>query len=188
MAITLEKKKPISLAKEKPGMQHIIAGLGWDEATLNGVPVDCDVSVFLLGANGKLVSDEHFIFYNNLKSPDGAVAHTGDSRDGDGEGDDESINIDLSKIDSRVEYLYFAITIHESGDRGHHFGNVENSFIKIRNAADNSVLCQYELKESFDGQDSLIIASISRNGGVWNVEALGQAFSGGLATLIELYQ
>lgn len=188
MAITLEKKKPISLVKEKPGMQHIVAGLGWDEATINGVPVDCDVSVFLLGAHGKLVSDEHFVFYNNLKSPDGAVVHTGDSRDGDGDGDDESIKINLSMIDANVEYLYFAITIHESEARGHHFGNVENSFIKIRNGADNAILCEYQLKESFEGQDSLIIASITRNSGAWNVEALGQPFSGGLATLIELYQ
>ncbi len=188
MAITLEKKKPISLAKENPGMQNIIAGLGWDEATINGVPVDCDVSVFLLGTNGKLVSDEHFVFYNNLNSPDGSVVHTGDNRDGDGDGDDESIKIDLSKIDNRVEFLYFAITIHESESRGHHFGNVENSFINIRNAVDNSILCQYQLNESFNGQDSLIIASISRNDGAWNVEALGQAFSGGLATLLELYQ
>lgn len=188
MAITLEKKKPISLVKEKPGLNNIVAGLGWDEATIKGVPVDCDVSVFLLGTNGKLVSEEHFIFYNNLSSPDGSVIHTGDNRDGDGDGDDESIKIDLAKIDARVEFLYFAITIHESESRGHHFGNVENSFINIRNGADNSILCQFQLKESFDGQDSLLIASISRNNGNWNVEALGQAFSGGLSTLIELYQ
>lgn len=188
MAITLEKKKPISLIKEKPELKNIVAGLGWDGATINGVPVDCDVSVFLLGTNGKLVSEEHFIFYNNLSSPDGSVVHTGDNRDGDGDGDDESIKIDLAKIDTRVEFLYFAITIHESESRGHHFGNVENSFIKIRNGTDNSILCQYQLKESFDGQDSLLIASISRNNGIWNVEALGQAFSGGLSTLIDLYQ
>lgn len=188
MAITLVKKNPISLVKEKPGLQNIVAGLGWDEATINGKPVDCDVSVFLLGANGKLVSDEHFVFYNNLSSPDGSVTHTGDNRDGDGDGDDESIKIDLSKIDSSVEFLYFSITIHESEERGHHFGNVENSYINIRNASDNSILCQYKLSESFDGQDSLIIASISRNNGNWNIEALGQAFAGGLNTLIELYQ
>src|ERR1700754_2169693 len=102
MAIILEKKKPISLVKEKPGMEHIAAGLGWDEAIINNVPVDCDVSVFLLGANGKLVSDEHFVFYNNLKSPDGAVVHTGDNLTGAGDGDDEQIKIDLSKIDSKV--------------------------------------------------------------------------------------
>ena len=188
MAISLEKKKPISLVKEKPGINNILAGLGWDSSTINGYPVDCDVSVFLLGANGKLVSDEYFVFYNNLSSPDGAVVHTGDNRDGAGDGDDESIKIDLSKIDSRVEFLYFAITIHESETRGHHFGNVENSFINIRNTADSSILCSFQLKESFKNQDSLLIASISRNGGAWNVEALGQAFSGGLAALIELYQ
>lgn len=188
MSISLEKKKPISLVKEKPGLQNIIAGLGWDEAVINGKPVDCDVSVFLLGANGKLVSDEHFVFYNNLSSPDSSVIHTGDSMDGDGDGDDESIKIDLSKIDNRVEFLYFAITIHESEERGHHFGNVANSYINIRNTTDNTILCQYKLNESFDGQDSLIIASISRNGGNWTVEALGQPFSGGLGTLIELYQ
>jgi len=188
MAIVLEKKKPIDINKIRPGIQKLIAGLGWDQATINGVAVDCDVSVFLLGTNGKLVSDEHFVFYNNLSSPEGYVVHTGDNRDGDGDGDDESINIDLSKMDSRVEFLYFAITIHESEARGHHFGNVENSFINLRNAADNSILCSFKLSESFDGQDSIIIASISRNGGNWNVEALGQAFSGGLNTLIDLYQ
>lgn len=188
MAITLEKKKPISLEKVKPGLSKIITGLGWDEAVINGYPVDCDVSVFLLGTNGKLVSDEHFVFYNNLTSPDGSVVHSGDNRDGDGDGDDESVSIDLSKIDSKVEFLYFALTIDKSEERGHHFGNVKNSFINIRNGADSSILCQYKLDENFDGQDSVIIASISRNNGEWNVEALGQPFSGGLATLIELYQ
>lgn len=188
MAITLEKKKPISLAKEKPGLRHIVAGLGWDEATINGKKVDCDVSVFMLGSNGKLPEDEFFIFYNNLKSPDGSVVHLGDSRGGEGDGDDESVNIDLGKIDDRVEFLYFAVTIHEAEERGHHFGNVQNSYINIRNADDNSILCNFKLNESFEGQDSLIIATISRNSGTWNVEALGQAFSGGLATLVELYQ
>ncbi len=188
MAITLEKKKPISLVKEKPGLQHIIAGLGWDEATINGSKVDCDVSVFMLGANGKLPQDDYFIFYNNLSSPDGAVKHLGDSRGGEGDGDDESVSIDLGRLHSDVEFLYFAVTIHESETRGHHFGNVSNSYIKIRNGADNTVLCQYQLQESFNGQDSLLIAAVSRNGGNWQAEALGQAFAGGLGTLIELYQ
>lgn len=188
MAISLEKKKPISLAKEKPGIQKIVAGLGWDEATINGYKVDCDVSVFMLGQNGKIPEDEFFIFYNNLASPDGAVTHLGDSRGGEGVGDDESVLIDLLKIDRRVEFLYFAVTIHESEKRGHHFGHVENSYINIRNGSDNSILCQYRLKEAFEGQSSFIIASLSRNGGLWNVEAVGQAFAGGLATLVELYQ
>jgi tellurium resistance protein TerD len=188
MAIVLEKRKPISLIKEKPGLQRVVAGLGWDQATINGHKVDCDVAVFMLGANGKLPQDDFFIFYNNLNSPDGAVNHLGDSRGGEADGDDESINIDLSRLDSRIEFLYFAVTINESKTRGHNFGNVENSYINIRNASDNSILCQYQLKESFSNQDSLLIAYISRSGGAWNVEAIGQAFEGGLETLIEMYQ
>lgn len=188
MPIQLEKKKSISLIKEEPGLQHIVVGLGWDEAETNGYKVDCDISLFMLAADGKLPEDEFFIFYNNLKSPDGAVTHLGDSRAGEGDGDDESISVDLSRIDTRIAFLYFAVTIHESETRGHHFGNVENSYINIRNAADNSILCQYQLKETFDGHDSMVFASISRNGGDWSIEALGQAFSGGLGTLVNLYQ
>jgi tellurium resistance protein TerD len=188
MAIQLEKKKPISIIKEKPGLNNIIAGLGWDPSNVNGHSVDLDLSLFMLGANGKLVADEYFIFYNNATSPDGSTNYPGDSRGGEGDGDDEVINIDLSKIDARVEFLYFAVTIDQCEERGHNFGHVQNSYINIRNAADNSILCQYELKESFTNEDSIIIATISRNGGAWNVEALGQAFSGGLSTLIDLYQ
>jgi tellurium resistance protein TerD len=188
MAIQLEKKKPISIIKEKPGLNNIIAGLGWDPATVNGHSVDLDLSLFMLGADGKLVADEYFIFYNNATSPDGSTHYPGDSRGGEGEGDDEVINIDLSKINPQVEFLYFAVTIDQCEERGHNFGHVKNSYINIRNTADNSILCQYQLQENFTTEDSLIIASISRNGGVWDVEALGQAFSGGLNTLIELYQ
>jgi len=188
MAIQLEKRKPISIIKEKPGLNHIIAGLGWDPATVNGYSVDLDLSLFMLGADGKLVADEYFIFYNNATSPDGSTHYPGDSRGGEGEGDDEVINIDLSKINAQVEFLYFAVTIDQCEERGHNFGHVQNSYINIRNAADNSILCQYKLQENFTAEDSLIIASISRNGGSWDVEALGQAFSGGLNTLVELYQ
>ncbi|SEB20704.1 TerD family protein [Pedobacter hartonius] len=188
MAIQLEKRKPISIIKEKPGLNNIIAGLGWDPATVNGHSVDLDLSLFMLGADGKLVEDEYFIFYNNATSPDGSTHYPGDSRGGEGEGDDEVINIELSKINPKVEFLYFAVTIDQCEERVHNFGHVQNSYINIRNAADNSVLCQYKLQENFTNEDSLIIASISRNGGAWDVEALGQAFSGGLNTLVELYQ
>ncbi|WP_442591219.1 TerD family protein [Pedobacter sp. AW31-3R] len=188
MAIPLEKRKPISITKEQPGLNRIVAGLGWDPATVNGHSVDLDLSLFMLGADGKLVADEYFIFYNNPASPDGSANYAGDSRGGEGDGDDEVVNIDLSRIDPKVEFLYFAVTIDQCEERGHHFGHVQHSYINIRNAADNSVLCQYKLQEHFTIEDSLIIAAISRNGGAWDVEALGQAFSGGLNTLVELYQ
>jgi len=188
MAIVLEKKKPISINILKPGLSKIVSGLGWDPAVVNGFSVDLDISLFMLGANGKLPQDDYFIFYNNLTSPDGAIIHPGDSRGGEGEGDDEVINIELSRINNNVEFLYIAVTIDKSEERGHHFGHVQNAYINIRNGNDNEILAEYKLTESFDGQDSLIIASISRNNGKWDVEALGQPFSGGLATLIELYQ
>lgn len=188
MAIQLEKRKPISINKEQPGLNNIVAGLGWDPAVVNGHSVDLDLSLFMLGADGKLVADEYFIFYNNPTSPDGSTNYPGDSRGGEGDGDDEVITMDLSRIAASVEFLYFAVTIDQSEERGHNFGHVQNSYINIRNAADNSILCQYQLKENFTNEDSLIIAAISRNGGDWHVEALGQAFSGGLNTLVELYQ
>jgi len=188
MAIQLQKKQPLSLEKQKPGLQRIIAGLGWDTASINGYPVDLDLSVFLLGTNGKLGKDENFIFYNNPSSPDGATYYPSDSLDGTDEGDDEAIHIDLSKVDRNIEFLYFAVTIDASEKRGHHFGHVQNASISIRNTDDDTILCKYALNEHFSNEDSVVIASISRNGGSWDIEALGQAFSGGLTTLVELYQ
>lgn len=188
MAIQLEKKEPLSLEKNIPGLSTIVAGLGWDPAEINGYAVDLDLSLFMMGANGKLVEEEFFVFYNNNTSSDGAAFYPGDSRAGEGQGDDEVINIDLHKIDNRVEFLYFAVTIDQSEARAHHFGHVQNAYFNIRSGSGNAVLCQYQLNESFVQEDSLIIAAISRNGGAWDVEALGQAFSGGLEALIELYQ
>ena len=188
MAIQLEKRKPISLEKNIHGLSRIVAGLGWDPVQINGQSVDLDLSLFMMGENGKLVEEEFFIFYNNAASPDGSAFYPGDSREGAGEGDDELINIDLTKIDNRVEFLYFAVTIDQSEERGHHFGHVSNAYINIKNGVDNSVLCQYQLNENFVNEDSVIIATISKNGGSWDVEAIGQAFSGGLSALVELYQ
>lgn len=188
MAIQIQKNKPVSLAKETPGLQGFVAGLGWDPAVVNGHSVDLDLSLFMLGADGKLIADEFLVFYNNTESPDGASFYPGDSRGGVGEGDDEIIKVDITKIDPKVEFLYFTVTIDESEERGHHFGHVKNSYINIRNAADNTIICQYKLDENFTNEDSLVFAAVSRNNGNWDVEAMGQAFSGGLGALVELYQ
>ena len=128
------------------------------------------------------------MFYNNPASPDGATEYPGDSRAGEGEGDDELIRIDLQKIDARVEFLYFAVTIDQAEDRGHHFGHVQNAYIRIRNAQSNHLMCEYLLTKKFQTEDSLIIASISRSNGAWDLEAIGQGFAGGLGTLVEMYQ
>jgi tellurium resistance protein TerD len=188
MAIQLQKNVPVSLDKVDGGPEKIIAGLGWDPELINGHPVDLDLSLFMMGANGKLISDEFFVFYNNPTSPDGSVFYPGDSRAGAGEGDDEVIRIDLTKINEEIEFLYFAVTIDQAEERGHHFGQVKNAYIRIWNAGDNTLLCEYQLQEDFGEEDSLIIASIARNGGAWDLEAIGQAFTGGLGTLVALYQ
>ncbi len=188
MPFDLQKHTPVELAKADPQLKKIRAGLGWDESLVNGHKVDCDVSVFLLDAAGKLPADEFLIFYNNLKSPDGAVTHKGDSLDGEGAGDDENVSLDLSKIDSRIEFVYFTVTIHDAEARDHHFGNVKNAYIKLYNEDGGAEICSYNLPEAFDGYDSLLIATLSRNGGSWQVEAEGKPFGGGLGALVDMYQ
>jgi tellurium resistance protein TerD len=185
--INLEKKKPFNLTKAAPALNNVKVGLSWDETILNGQSPDADASVFMLGENGKLPSEGFFVFYNNLNSSDGSISHSGDNRTGAGDGDDEEINITLSRVSSQVVQIMVTITIHNMED-GFHFGNVKNASVRIYNATNNEVLCQYQLTESFDGCDSLIIGRFFRNGSEWEFEAMGHAFAGGLGATIDLYQ
>jgi tellurium resistance protein TerD len=170
------------------GLKKLIAGLGWDQAVVNGHPVDLDLSLFMMGASGKLITDDFLIFYNNPRSPDGSAFYPGDNRTGVGEGDDEAIHLDFSIMDSKVEFLYFAVTIDQAEARGHHFGHVKNAAIQVRNALNNDVMCEYRLDENFTNEDSVLIATMVRAEGDWKLEAVGQAFAGGLGTLVEMYQ
>ena len=185
--ISLEKKKPISLTKSVPSLNNVKVGLSWDQTTLNGQSPDADASVFMLGENGKIPAEDYFVFYNNLVSGDGSVRHTGDNRTGVGDGDDEEINISLMQITPKVVQIMLAITINNT-DAGFHFGTVKNASVRVYNSANNSVICQYQLTENFDGCDSLIIGRFFRNGAEWEFEGIGQAFSGGLGATVELYQ
>jgi tellurium resistance protein TerD len=189
MAINLKKGGNINLQKEKPGINKITVGLGWDvNEGASQFPFDCDASVFNLGENGKLLADEFFVFYNNLKSPDGAVVHNGDNRTGVGEGDDETINIELSKLDARATQIVFAITIHEAEERKQDFGLIQNSFARVYNADTGEVLCQYLLEEKFPGSNALIIGRFYKSGSEWIFEAYDLAYSDGLGGLVEYYQ
>lgn len=185
--INLEKKKPFNLTKAAPSLNQVRVGLSWDEVQINGQSADCDASVFLLGENGKMPDESSFVFYNNLTSGDGAVKHNGDNRTGAGEGDDETVDIILSKISPQCVQIMIVITINNP-EAGFNFDTVKNPAVKVYNSADNSIICQYELSESFAGCDSLIIGQFYRNGTDWEFQALGQAYSGGLAASIELYQ
>lgn len=189
MAIDLKKGGSINLNKEKPGINKITVGLGWDvNEEASPYQFDCDASVFVLGENGKLLSDEYFVFYNNLKSPDGAVFHNGDNRTGAGEGDDETINIELSKLNPKVSQIVFAITIDQAEERKQDFGMIANSFARVYNSATGEVLCQYLLDEKFPGTNALIIGRFYKSGSEWIFEAFDLAYQDGLGGLVEYYQ
>lgn len=184
--VNLEKKKSINLSKASEGLSKIKIGLSWDEVNLNGNSPDADSSLFMLGENGKIPSDGFFVFYNNLKSADGSVTHHGDNRSGSGEGDDEVIEVDLKSVSANISQLIIVVTIHNKED-GFHFGNILNSSVRVYNQNNNKVICQYQLTESFDGYDSLVIGRLYRSGNDWEFEAMGQPYEGGLGAAYELY-
>ncbi len=182
MAINLQKGQ-----RENLNAQKFTIGLGWDtNASSTGAAFDLDASVFILGANSKLVSDDYFVFYNNAKSPDGAVTHTGDNLTGDGDGDDESILVDLSKINSAVQEICVVVTIHDAADRKQNFGQVRNSFIRVVDEQ-NNVLVKYELDEDFSVETAIEFGRIYKKEGQWKFEAVGAGMKGGLEDYLKKY-
>ena len=187
MALSLTKGGNLSLTKEAPGMTKVLVGLGWDARSTDGTEFDLDASAFLLKADGKVRADSDFIFYNQLKSVDGSVEHTGDNRTGDGDGDDEAIKVDLSKIPADIHKIAFTVTIHEAEARRQSFGQVRNAFIRIVNQDNNSEVARYDLAEDASTETAMIFAELYRNGAEWKFRAVGQGFAGGLKPLAESY-
>ena len=187
MAINLTKGKTIDLTKGSPELNSVHIGLGWDASDSNGKDIDCDVSVFMLNDQNKIPNDSSFVFYNNLKSGDGSVVHQGDNRTGEGEGDDEEVVIDLNKVSEDCLQMLFVVTIHEADTNAQDFSMVENAFIRVSNNLSGEELCRYELNESFSDSDSVQIGRVYRYDGEWNFEAMGDGFSGGLQTLLDMY-
>ncbi|MBA3664179.1 MAG: TerD family protein [Bacteroidetes bacterium] len=182
MAINLQKGQ-----RENLNAQKFTIGLGWDtNVSSTGASFDLDASVFILGANGKIVSDEYFVFYNNTKSPDGAVNHTGDNLTGAGDGDDESITVDLSKINPAVKEICVVITIHDADTRKQNFGQVRNSFIRIIDQS-NTELVKYELDEDFSIETAVEFGRIYNKDGQWKFEAVGAGMKGGLEDYLKKY-
>jgi len=183
MAINLQKGQ-----REKLSTGNFTIGLGWDtNATATGADFDLDASVFILGENKKVLSDQHFIFYNNLKSPDGAVEHTGDNRTGEGDGDDESIKIDLSKIDDRATEICIVVTIDDYEARKQNFGQVRNSFIRIVDNSSNTEIMKFELDEDFSIETAVEFGRIYKRNGEWKFEAIGTGMNGGLGDFLNKY-
>jgi len=188
MAISLKKGQKIDLTKGNPGLSKILVGLGWDVNKYDGGgDFDLDTSVFLVDATGKATCDEDFVFYGNKVHPSGAVEHKGDNLTGAGDGDDEQVSIDLSKIPSNIERIAFTVTIYDYETRKQNFGQVSNAFIRIVDTAKNEELMRYDLSEDFSIETALVIAELYRNNGEWKFQAVGSGFSGGLAALCANY-
>ena len=190
MAVTLTKGQRVSLEKVAPGLTEVFVGLGWDVKAMDtGYDFDLDASAFLLGRNEKIISDNHFIFYNNLTSPDSAksVEHTGDNLTGAGDGDDEVIKINLPKVPAEVQKIVITVTIHDAAKRGQNFGQVENAFVRVVNAQTNQEVIRYDLVEEYSIETALIMAEIYRKDGEWRLNAVGSGYQGGLQALLDRY-
>ena len=187
MAISLSKGGNVSLSQSEPGLKKILIGLGWDARVSDGNDFDLDASAFLLGDNQKVVSEKHFIFYNNLRSPDGSIEHTGDNLTGDGDGDDESVKVDLENVPTEVSIIAVAVTIHDAEARRQNFGQVRNAFIRIVNDETQKEIARYDLSEDYSTETAMVFGEIYRRNNDWKFRAVGQGYSGGLATLCSQY-
>ena len=183
MAISLQKGGNVNLSKEAPGLSKMTVGLGWDARATDGAPFDIDGSAFLLKADGKVRGDADFIFYNNLKSVEGAVGHSGDNRTGAGDGDDETITIDLSTVPADVDRIAICVTIHDGEARKQNFGMVQKASVRCVNSNGNVELARYDLSEDGSVESALVFGEVYRNGGDWKFKAVGQGFKGGLGPL-----
>lgn len=188
MAIQLKKGQKIDLTKGNPGLKNIRLGLGWDTNMFDGgADFDLDVSLFMVGKSGKVEQDEDFIFYNNLKHPSEAVEHLGDNRTGDGDGDDEEILVDFSKMPDRINKIAVTVTIYEAKERRQNFGQVNNSYVRLINSDNEEELLRYDLGEEFSIETAIVVCEIYRHNGEWKFSAVGSGFEGGLEALCRSY-
>ena len=185
MAISLQKGGNVSLSKEAPGLTKMLIGVGWDVRATAGENFDLDGSAFLLNASGKVRSDADFIFYNQPKSDNGAVVHQGDNRTGEGEGDDEVIEVDLAAVPADVDKIAITVTIHDADARKQNFGQVSSAFIRCVNPDGNVEIARFDLSEDASVETAMIFGEIYRHNGEWKFKAIGQGFKGGLGALAQ---
>lgn len=187
MAISLTKGQNISLSKTDPSLKNVLVGLGWDAHSTDGQDFDLDASVFMATENGKVPSDRHFIFYNQLVSPCGGVEHTGDNLTGDGDGDDESVIVCLDKVQSNIKSLFITVTIHDAEARRQNFGQVSNAFVRIVNNDTSDEIVRFDLSEDYSTETAMVFGEIYRHNGEWKFRAIGQGYTGGLYSLCQQY-
>lgn len=187
MAVSLSKGGNVNLSKEAPGLNKIVVSLGWAERSTDGAAFDLDANAFLLNTDGKVRNDGDFCFYNNKVVANGAVEHAGDNKTGAGDGDDETLNVELSKVPADVDRITFCVTIHEGETRKQNFGQVRNAYIRVVNADGNTEIARYDLSEDASTETAMIFGELYRNGGDWKFRAVGQGFAGGLAPLAKSF-
>ncbi|QXE37029.1 TerD family protein [Streptomyces sp. GMY02] len=180
MGVSLSKGGNVSLTKAAPNLTAVTVGLGWDVRTTTGSDFDLDASALLTNAEGKVATDGNFVFFNNLRSPDGSVEHTGDNLTGEGEGDDEAIKVNLAAVPADVDKIVFPVSIYEAESRQQSFGQVRNAFIRVVNQADNNELARYDLSEDASTETAMVFGELYRNGAEWKFRAIGQGYASGL--------
>ncbi|WP_018654984.1 TerD family protein [Actinomadura flavalba] len=181
MGVSLTKGGNVSLTKQAPGLTAVTVGLGWDLRTTTGTDFDLDASALVLDATGKIVTDQHFVFFNNLRTPDGGVEHTGDNTTGAGDGDDEQIKVNFSALPDTAERVAFAVSVYDADARSQNFGQVRNAFIRVVNQGDGSELARYDLSEDASTETAMVFGELYRNGDEWKFRAVGQGYASGLA-------
>ncbi|MCX4663623.1 chemical-damaging agent resistance protein C [Streptomyces sp. SID4919] len=180
MGVSLSKGGNVSLTKEAPGLTAVVIGLGWDVRTTTGTDFDLDASAILTNAEGKVTNDQNFVFFNNLKSPEGSVEHTGDNLTGEGEGDDEQIKVSLVGVPADVTRVVFPVSIYDAENRQQSFGQVRNAFIRVVNQANNQEIARYDLSEDASTETAMVFGELYRNGAEWKFRAIGQGYASGL--------
>ena len=187
MGISLAKGGNVNLTQGNASLKEVAIGLGWDARATDGTAFDLDASAFLLGANGKVADDSHFIFYGQLSFPNGSVVHQGHNLTGDGDGDDEVIEVDILRVPEYVQKISFSVSIHEAAQRRQTFGMVDNAYIRVVNKADGKELARYDLSEDGSTETAMIFGELYRHNGDWKFRAVGQGFAGGLGPLASHY-
>jgi tellurium resistance protein TerD len=187
VSISLTKGGNVSLTKEAPGLSAAVVGLGWDARTTDGTEFDLDASAIVCNAAGQVYSPQHFIFFNNLATPDGAVQHLGDNLTGEGAGDDEQIKINLAALPADVDKIVFPVSIYDGDTRGQSFGQVRNAFIRVFNQAGEAEIARYDLSEDASTETAMVFGEVYRSGSDWKFRAVGQGYSSGLAGIARDY-
>ncbi|SDY41197.1 tellurium resistance protein TerD [Micromonospora pattaloongensis] len=181
MGVSLTKGGNVSLTKQAPGLSAVIVGLGWDARTTDGQAFDLDASAIGCDAAGRVLSDKHFVFFNNLVSPDGSIEHSGDNLTGDGAGDDEQIKVNLIGVPAEIDKVVFPVSIYNADATGQTFGQVRNAYIRVLNQADNSEIARYDLSEDASTETAMVFGELYRHGDEWKFRAVGQGYASGLA-------